>query len=280
MNSNLQPPNQSNPNHPIDHVLNALAKAEPPTGMDLRILNTLELHASAELESRLRARVHPCHKCVRLISALAAEVPVRLARSPLSRFAFAPALLASTTTVSVLLIVAILHRPQRHEPEIGPIANYLPATSHPLQIDAEDARKQHPMPLLNPPPAVHHLGSSSASPPPFRWVSTARLPHIPLLGRGISQTRPALPTQPTLVSYPAPPMPLTNQEKLLLRIAHKDDPQALAPLTPAGRAAEQAQENAAFQNFFPPPVPVDYPTLISQANPPAPASSRTHGASK
>jgi len=33
-------------------------------------------------------------------------------------------------------------------------------------------------------------------------------------------------------NHPAPPMPLTEQEKLLLRIAHKGDPEELAMLNP------------------------------------------------
>ena len=78
-------------------------------------------------------------------------------------------------------------------------------------------------------------------------------------------------------------MPLTNQEKLLLRIAHRDDPQTLTALTPEQFAADRAHDDAAFQDFFPPPLPVEYPTLISQANPPAPALTRnsiTSGAAK
>jgi hypothetical protein len=53
-------------------------------------------------------------------------------------------------------------------------------------------------------------------------------------------------------SFPAPPMPLTEQEKLLLRIAHKGDPVELAMLDPAVRAARDAEEKADVTKFFEP----------------------------
>jgi hypothetical protein len=51
-------------------------------------------------------------------------------------------------------------------------------------------------------------------------------------------------------SRPAPPMPLTEQEKLLLRLVHKDDPVELAMLDPRVRAMEDSEDKAEFQRFF------------------------------
>ena len=51
-------------------------------------------------------------------------------------------------------------------------------------------------------------------------------------------------------SYPAPPMPLTEQEKLLLRIAHKGDPEELAMLNNEMRAKQEAEGKTEFQQFF------------------------------
>ena len=53
-------------------------------------------------------------------------------------------------------------------------------------------------------------------------------------------------------SHPAPPMPLTEQEKLLLRIVHKGDPVELAMLDPMQRAAQEAKDKAEVQRFFEP----------------------------
>jgi hypothetical protein len=51
-------------------------------------------------------------------------------------------------------------------------------------------------------------------------------------------------------SYPAPPMPLTEQERLLLRLVHKDDPVELAMLDPKLRDLQDSEDKAEFQRFF------------------------------
>jgi hypothetical protein len=51
-------------------------------------------------------------------------------------------------------------------------------------------------------------------------------------------------------SFPAPPMPLTAQERLLLRLANKVDPVEMAMLDPKFRAMQDAEEKAEFQRFF------------------------------
>jgi hypothetical protein len=53
-------------------------------------------------------------------------------------------------------------------------------------------------------------------------------------------------------SHPAPPMPLTKEEKLLLRVVHKGDPAELAMLDPEVRARLIADSRAEFQKFFEP----------------------------
>jgi hypothetical protein len=53
-------------------------------------------------------------------------------------------------------------------------------------------------------------------------------------------------------SFPAPPMPLTDQERLLLRIVHKGDPVELAELNPVLRAARDEEDKRAVQRFFEP----------------------------
>jgi hypothetical protein len=62
----------------------------------------------------------------------------------------------------------------------------------------------------------------------------------------------AVPPVPDLraASFPAPPLPLTEQEKLLLRLAHRRDPEDTAILNPAAQAAQSARANEQFQQFF------------------------------
>jgi hypothetical protein len=51
-------------------------------------------------------------------------------------------------------------------------------------------------------------------------------------------------------SFPAPPLPLTEQEKLLLRLTRRRNPDETAILNPAVQAAESAKANEQFQQFF------------------------------
>ena len=51
-------------------------------------------------------------------------------------------------------------------------------------------------------------------------------------------------------SFPAPPLPLTEQEKLLLRLTHRRNPEDTAILNPAVQAAQSAKANEQFQQFF------------------------------
>jgi hypothetical protein len=69
-------------------------------------------------------------------------------------------------------------------------------------------------------------------------------------GRG-SGRRPvsALPER-QVASFPAPPLPLTQQEKLLLRLAHRPNPEDTAILNPAVQAAQSAKATEQFQQFF------------------------------
>ena len=51
-------------------------------------------------------------------------------------------------------------------------------------------------------------------------------------------------------SFPAPPLPLTEQERLLLRVAHHHDPADLALLDPTKQEMQIAAEHAQFEKFF------------------------------
>jgi hypothetical protein len=51
-------------------------------------------------------------------------------------------------------------------------------------------------------------------------------------------------------SFPAPPMPLTEQERLLLRVVHTGDPVEIAMLDSKQRSLEEMKEKAEYQRFF------------------------------
>jgi hypothetical protein len=50
--------------------------------------------------------------------------------------------------------------------------------------------------------------------------------------------------------FPAPPLPLTEQEKLLLRLAHRHDAQDMTLLNRDVQAQQSAKATQQFQNFF------------------------------
>lgn len=56
--------------------------------------------------------------------------------------------------------------------------------------------------------------------------------------------------QEETTSIPAPPMPLTEQERLLLQLAHRADATELTPLNAEARAKQNAAFDEEFQEFF------------------------------
>jgi hypothetical protein len=68
-------------------------------------------------------------------------------------------------------------------------------------------------------------------------------------------------------SRPAPPMPLTEQERLLLRLVHKDDPVELAMLDSKVRDLQELEDKAEFQRFFGQSTKQALPEMMEQAMP-------------
>ncbi len=112
-------------------------------------------------------------------------------------------------------------------------------------------------------PATPSLIATTPDTPTVRTQSPSR-PQAPAKARPITWTN-APNTKPVLdmeaialdemraPSQPPPPIPLTEQEKLLLRITRNRNPVQLASLNPAMRAERDAQEEADYQSFFEPP---------------------------
>jgi hypothetical protein len=67
---------------------------------------------------------------------------------------------------------------------------------------------------------------------------------MPQYGAGLKES-----AAPPL-SFPAPAMPLTEQERLLIRLAHHDDPVQLAQLSTGRREVRYQQEKQQVSDFF------------------------------
>ncbi len=211
------------PDEVIDKVFAALKDAEPPLGIERRILQAVEDHAP-QRRRRLGRFVWPMSSA-----------------GPLH-----PSSWAYGATVAAVLVLALLIPANHRRPS--------PPTS------SGNVRVEGHSPFASPPAAV-----SSSLPPAPAVVS--RAPPGNVAARNLTSVGPASPAQPpagnadTLAleelhaaSQPAPPLPLTPEEKLLLRIAHKGDPGELSGLDPKLHAQRDMEARAEFHNFFDPPT--------------------------
>jgi hypothetical protein len=206
----------------IERVLAGLRDAEAPAGMERRILDTLENPASARSRSGWRWLrpmwlVVPAHPVaigsVACGVALAAIFAVALAIPAIHRFGHAPA---------------------QSKISLAPAESVPLATSEAV---ANDAR----LPL--PGSSVRSIEKTTVpGKMDTRTAGTVR----DSTGDGDSVAL----SEMLAPSHPAPPMPLTEQERLLLRIAHKGDPVEMAVLNPKLRAAQDEEEETEFQRFF------------------------------
>ena len=104
---------------------------------------------------------------------------------------------------------------------------------------------------VGPPPlATQKLVASNATVPPtasdFRSAGKKRERAVGLVRHSDSLALREL----QAASRPAPPLPLTQEEKMLLRLIHTVGPQQLAMLNSEERAKHEAEADAEFQQFF------------------------------
>jgi hypothetical protein len=228
-------PSQSrdlSPDQSIDQVLHGLRDSQPSAQMEHRILATLE----ATLEHALQnpASVRSPSKGRRL--------PFLGLASPTRPIAACAAALAG------LVLAAIM----------------LPSREHRL-APAPKSSRTNPQLIVS----VPSTASGATAPAPWKIPSPPQpAPRMrPVQNTNLHATKTATNQDEDAValsemrapSFPAPPMPLTQQEKLLLRLVHKGAPEELAMLDPGYRARQQAQSDAEFRNFFDPPKPFGPP---------------------
>jgi hypothetical protein len=217
-----------NPDHTIDRVLHALRDATPPSGMNRRILNILEAESD-------RATQHASQTglLTLLYKVLESVIPSEAQRSrgtPAFRDAHTTRLpLWRPLTAALALIVA---------PTVILTARH------------------HPAPASTGPSTTATIESTPAQPPDPIATTLAKPIHRTLAPAHPSQPHRIETTQPeegAQISHPAPPIPLTDQERILLRYAHRGRAEDLAQITNDRKAAKEEQEAAEFQAFFTPP---------------------------
>lgn len=225
----------------IARTLAALNSAAPPEGMEARI--TQRLSEEGVPHSRAASS--------RVSGFIAAILP----QSAWLRGALTGAFVATAACALAFYIV----RPQRAaQSQIATNTSQPPhsATATPVSMTANTAIPcDNPLPHSSP-DGVPHRGSA--------WVGSlatnARVPHpyASFADRWGEDRRPRTPSArtPHLIpasfapSKPAPPAPLTPQERVLVQLA--GNPAALAALTHAATQKSDAEREADFQKFFAP----------------------------
>jgi len=215
-------------NHPGDHideaidrVLGDLRDAESPDGMQARILFRLESRSpSARTTTRTAAT------------------------NGWSNWLFtSSARIAGAFAVASALAVALFLHSTRH-PEATPV--WTPQVAAPIASVS-------PKPLgLSVQRAPSAQRAADSSPEPSLRADALAFPQQP---EPISGEDALAISEMLAPSKPAPPLPLTHQEKLLAQVVRKGDPDQLADLKPEVRAKQVEIARAEFHDFFePPPV--------------------------
>jgi hypothetical protein len=170
----------------IERLLAGLRDAEPPGGMECRILEALDGIGAHEVAA--------------------------------SAWFWLPAM-ALLLACAVILTAAVIVHQRRHAP-----TDLSHSTSAPVRPDTRP-----------------ELITRKAHTGPRRTASRVSVRH--------PRDVPAA-AEVQASSFPAPPLPLTEQERLLLRLAHRGDPEHMAILNPDVRAAQTAKATEQFQQFF------------------------------
>ena len=252
----------------IDRALAALRDAYPRSGLNNRILASLDERAA--------------HRATN-----PGGLPFRIAKGwgivcgskRESTFRLSHVALWAATSAAILTIasLAILHQ-HRISGGLQP-AEYTPAHSRGTLAPASS----YPDPVISsegprPESKNPETARRTTTPEPFSTANSARTVPRTAPEPGLTADSRPLNTDATTneasapgnldaqaladlhaPSHPAPPLPLTAQEKLFYRMLRYGNATELAELNPVIRAQQDADETAAFKTFFPDPPPVQQP---------------------
>jgi len=217
----------------IDRALSALRDAQPRSGLEGRILASLEHRADAPQPTRFHISAHLALWAATsaAIIAVASMIVLRQhgARAPQN---------------SVILSEASPSDAQSKNPETARLTTNLEPSS-----------------TTNPSRTAHTVSSRPERAARSGETCISDHPGCSVDANDVTTT----PTDTQLLadlhapSHPAPPLPLTPQEKLFLRMVRYGNLTELAELNPVVRAQHDDDETAAFKAFFPDPPPLQQP---------------------
>jgi hypothetical protein len=199
----------------IDKTLAALKRTAPPEGMEARILQRLQQHASTAIAAPFRWRD-------------------LLTGSALAAAWWRGALSGAATAV---LLVGALLMAQHGLRARQPVVSQITATRTPAPTAV-------PVAALSQRAAANDLRAKPCT--------TSGAMHVRIAAPARSTTM--LSAASFAPSHPAPVLPLTAQERALVRLVQTADPKLLAALSPETQAKVDAQEADNYNKFFTPPT--------------------------
>ncbi len=238
-------PAHTYPDTAIDQVLEALRTTEPPTGLEQRIAARLTEAAEA------RTQAVTSHSAASSFIAVIQTLSRSKGKDP--RISLGPAKLYTAAALTIVITLATLtllhHHPQPNTAQ----ADFHAHSSAARQYFATNSR-----PTAQDRTATSSLEGSGLQSRHNSLIRTSALateaiPH-PLSPSSQDQDLDQIALAETLApSHPAPPMPLTAQEHLMLAATRPGQPIQLAELdlahAPSLRAAAKAREEASISRY-------------------------------
>jgi hypothetical protein len=229
-------------NHTIDRALSALRDAQPGHGLEGRILASLEHRTITAQPLRSHFSIH-----LALWTATAAAILA----------------IASMTILHYRVVRtrnAVILSEASHSDAKSKDPNAARATTNPEPRSTTTLA--HPTQTVSSRPERRSLAAVRSG---ETCISDHRDAGCPALDAERQDGAATTPTDAQLLadlhapSHPAPPLPLTSEEKLFLRMLRYGNLTQLAELNPEVRAKQSADETAAFKAFFPDPPPLQQP---------------------
>lgn len=242
----------------IDRALSALRDAQPRSGLNSRILTNLERRAVTPQPSGFHISARLAFWSATSAAILAVASLLVLQHQTVRPSPVILSEVSHTDTNTNAVILSDPERAQRAEGEsknpdtARRVANAGPFfTTNLAQINHTPSSRPED---LSRHPERSALAQSRGT-PVFENARTTEPPTEPSTTPTDAQALADLHAP----SQPAPPLPLTPQEKLFRHALHYGNLTQLAELNPEVRARQDAAETAAFKAFFPEPPPVQQP---------------------
>ncbi len=255
-------PPKTDPDHMLDRTLAHLANAEPAPDLNARLLRRLDAQPSTQAN-----RKSSWGWVLFFVPTLAAAVllALLLPRAPLLSHPPTSNIPASSNQSKLKNSQLTTEQKNHRLPhQTAPSGQEIPTPPHSKlknsQLIAEQGIHQLPHQTVAsgqgiPTPPLSKLKNSQLATEQERGLLTAQTAKYRLRGHTTTQAEAQAIDDLHAPSHPAPPLPLTAQEKAILHLLRRDGTVELAQLDPALQTKLFELQRADFKQFFDPPIP-------------------------